>query len=229
MFRTPRITGHMEIYSRISPTLLPKCGGRGKKREEEAGNRGINARSSSYTYGAVSDESLPGGSFEELAMPLFDSLYNFARWLTRDREEAEDLVQETYSKALKGFASFQPGTNFRAWIFRILRNTFLTSRTGLKSGMTISLDSEEGEAVRPATAETPESLLLARSDQRMVQEAIAEVPVIFREVLLLCDVEEMSYQEIAETVAIPIGTVLSRLARARSALRLGLTKKLQGV
>jgi RNA polymerase sigma-70 factor (ECF subfamily) len=176
----------------------------------------------------VSDENLSSGSFEELAMPLFDSLHNFARWLTHDREEAEDLVQETYSKALKGFPSFQPGTNFRAWMYRILRNTFLTSRTGLKSGMTISLDSEEGESVQPATAETPESLLIDRSNQQMVQEAIEELPVIFREVILLCDVEEMSYQEIAETISIPIGTVMSRLARARNALRLGLTKKLQG-
>lgn len=162
-------------------------------------------------------------------MPLFDSLYNFARWLTHDREEAEDLVQETYRKALKGFSSFQPGTNFRAWMYRILRNTFLTSRTGLKSGMTISLDSEEGETVLPTTLETPESILIDRSNQQMVQEAIGELPVIFREVLLFCDVEEMSYQEIAETISIPIGTVMSRLARARNALRLGITKKLQGV
>jgi RNA polymerase sigma-70 factor, ECF subfamily len=177
----------------------------------------------------VSDENTSSGSFEELAMPLFDSLYNFARWLTHDREEAEDLVQETYSKALKGFPSFQQGTNFRAWMYRILRNTFLTSRTGLKSGVTISLDSEEGESVEPATTETPESLLIDRSNQQMVQEAIEELPIIFREVLLLCDVEELSYQEIAETISIPIGTVMSRLARARNALRLGLTKKLQGV
>jgi RNA polymerase sigma-70 factor (ECF subfamily) len=178
----------------------------------------------------VSGENLVGGSSEELAIPLFDSLYNFARWLTHNREEAEDLVQETYGKALKGFPSFQPGTNFRAWMFRILRNTFLTSRTGLKNAMTISLDSEEeGESLLPATTETPESLLLERSNQQMVQEAIEELPVIFREVVLLCDVEEMSYQEIAETISIPIGTVMSRLARARNALRAGLTKKLQGV
>lgn len=162
-------------------------------------------------------------------MPLFDSLYNFARWLTQDRDEAEDLVQETYSKALKGFSSFQQGTNFRAWMYRILRNTFLTSRTGLKTGMTVSLDSEEGESVQPATGETPESLLIDRTNQRMVQEAIEELPVIFREVILLCDVEEMSYQEISETISIPIGTVMSRLARARSALKQGLIKKLQGV
>lgn len=161
-------------------------------------------------------------------MPLFDSLYNFARWLTHDREEAQDLVQETYSKALKGFGSFQPGTNFRAWMFRILRNTFLTSRAGLKSGATVSLDSEEGEPLQPATEETPESLLLQRSSQQMVQEAIEELPPLFREVVLLCDVEEMSYQEISETMAIPIGTVMSRLARARGALRQSLAKKLQG-
>ena len=72
-------------------------------------------------------------SFEDLAMPLFDQLYNFARWLTQNREEAEDLVQETYAKALKAFSSFQLGTNFRAWMYRILRNTFLTSRTGLRA------------------------------------------------------------------------------------------------
>ena len=190
---------------------------------------GINIDRSSYTYGAVSDENLLGSSFEELAMPLFDSLYNFARWLTHNREEAEDLVQETYGKALKGFASFQPGTNFRAWMFRILRNTFLTSRTGLKTDMTVSLDSEEtAESALPATTETPESLLIERSNQQMVQKAIEEMPLIFREVILLCDVEEMSYQEIAETISVPIGTVMSRLARARNALRAGLIKKLQG-
>ena len=162
-------------------------------------------------------------------MPLFDPLYNFARWLTHNREEAEDLVQETYSKALKGFPSFQQGTNFRAWMYRILRNTFLTSRTGLRYGMTISLDSEKGEPLLPVTTETPESLLIGRSNQQMVQEAIEELPLPFREVILLCDVEEMSYQEISETISVPIGTVMSRLARARNALRQELTKKLKEV
>ena len=163
-------------------------------------------------------------------MPLFDSLYNFARWLTQNREEAEDLVQETYAKALRGFGSFQPGTNFRAWIFRILRNTFLTSRTGLQATMTVSLDAEEQEPALPVTSETPESILLQRSSQQMVQDAIEQLPVIFREVILLCDVEEMTYQEIAETLAIPMGTVMSRLARARRSLResLQLQMKAQG-
>ncbi len=160
-------------------------------------------------------------------MPLFDSLYNFACWLTRNREDAEDLVQETYVKALKGFRSFQPGTNFRAWTFRILRNTFLTSRAGLEATMTVPLDVEDQEPALPATTETPESILLERSNQQLVQDAIERLPVIFREALLLCDVEEMSYQEIAETLSIPIGTVMSRLARARRALRESLQEKLE--
>src|SRR6201984_3916352 len=91
----------------------------------------------------VVDGRLPTESFEQLAMPLFERLYNFARWLTQNREEAEDLVQETYAKALKGFSSFKIGTNFRAWMYRILRNTFLTSRTGLKVTMTGPLDKDE--------------------------------------------------------------------------------------
>ena len=78
-------------------------------------------------------------------MPLFDPLYNFAHWLTRNRDQAEDLVQETYLKALKGFSSFQLGTNFRAWMYRILRNTFLTSSAGLKATTTLPLDDPEDE------------------------------------------------------------------------------------
>lgn len=168
-------------------------------------------------------------SFEALAMPLFAKLYNFAQWLTQNREEAEDLVQETYVKALRGFAGFTPGTNFRAWIYRILRNTFLTSRTGLKAtAATTSLDDEQMQPILPATDETPEHLLLARADQQMIQAALERVPAHYREVILLCDVEEMSYQEIADTLAIPIGTVMSRLSRARKAMRQLLSEQMQG-
>ena len=99
--------------------------------------------------------------FEQLAMPLFDRLYNFARWLTQNRDEAEDLVQETYVKALKGFSSFSVGTNFRAWIFRILRNTFLNSRTGLKAA-TVSLEQQDDPAL-PVDNETPETILIDRT------------------------------------------------------------------
>jgi len=161
-------------------------------------------------------------------MPLFERLYNFAHWLTQDRLEAEDLVQETYAKALKGFSSFQQGTKFRAWMYRILRNTFLTSRTGLHATATEQLDLEgEGDALLPAVKETPESILLQRSDQQLVQEALGRLPMSYREVLLLCEFEEMSYQEISATLAIPMGTVMSRLSRARRALR-DIVQELQG-
>jgi RNA polymerase sigma-70 factor (ECF subfamily) len=172
----------------------------------------------------VSNEGLNTASFEDLALPLFEQLYNFAHWMTQDRAEAEDLVQETYAKALKGFSSFQPGTNFRAWIYKILRNTFLTSRTGLKAAATVPLDLEGEDLTLPTMKETPESILLQRSEWQLVQQALEQLPVAFREVLVLCEVEEMSYSEIAATLAIPMGTVMSRLSRARQALRAGVVK-----
>jgi RNA polymerase sigma-70 factor (ECF subfamily) len=163
------------------------------------------------------DKSLAG--FEELAMPLFDSLYNFARWLVRNQSDAEDLVQETYRKALHSFASFKPATNFRGWIFRILKNTFLSSRSGLERKMTVAMESEQDGSELAAERETPETILIERSNRQLVQRAIDELPAHYWEVLLLCEVEEMSYQQIAETLSIPIGTVMSRLARSRRAIR----------
>jgi RNA polymerase sigma-70 factor, ECF subfamily len=157
--------------------------------------------------------------FAELAMPLFQRLYNFACWLSRDESEAEDLVQETYVRALKGFSSFQPGTNFPAWIFRILRNTFLTSRSGLNLAQHISIDDEGGEDLLPCAPETPESILIDVTLQQQIQAALERLPVIYREVILLCDVEEMKYRDMADLLNIPIGTVMSRVARARKALR----------
>ncbi|HEV2221933.1 MAG TPA: sigma-70 family RNA polymerase sigma factor, partial [Candidatus Acidoferrales bacterium] len=172
-------------------------------------------------FSKAQEQTMQGDEFAELALPLFDSLYNFACWLAQDRAEAEDLVQEAYAKALKGFSSFQAGTNFRAWIFRILRNTFLNSRTGLAASQTVALEDEEALENVPAavTRETPESILFERMNQEAIQGAIENLALPFREVLLLADVEEMPYREIAETLAIPIGTVMSRLARARRVLR----------
>ena len=172
----------------------------------------------------VLEERSSASSFEQLALPLFGRLYNFAHWLAQNREEAEDLVQETYAKALKGFSSFEPGTNFKAWMFRILRNTFLNSRTGLKAA-TVPLDLADDDPALPAELETPETILIDRASQQIVQGAIAELPVAYREVLLLCEVEEMSYQEIATALAIPAGTVMSRLSRARRALREAVQQK----
>ena len=175
----------------------------------------------------MSGLSAQSDSFEELAMPLFEQLYNFAHWLTRNRDEAEDLVQETYVKGLRGFSSFQLGTNFRAWMYRILRNTFLTSRTGLRATMTVPLDLEDDGLELPVESATPETILIERTNYRTIQGAIDGLPIHFREILLLCDVEEMSYQEIAETLSIPMGTVMSRLSRARKTLRSGLRVQLQ--
>ena len=171
-------------------------------------------------FGTSSSEDgqpLPG--FEDLAMPLFDSLYNFARWLSRDSNDAEDLVQETYLKALRSFASFQSGTNFRAWIFQILRNTFLSSRSKLERRMTVAMESEEDGAGLAVENVTPETILMNRTNSQLLQRAIDDLPVHYREALLLCEVEEMSYQEIAGILSIPVGTVMSRLARARRAIR----------
>src|SRR5271169_6472897 len=120
-------------------------------------------------------------------MPLFDQLYNFARWLTQDTAEAEDLVQETYTKALRGFSSFQAGTNFRAWMYRILRNSFLSSRTGLKT--TVVFDEEAHDTLPPAESVTPESIFMEQANREIVRQALADLPVPFREILLLCEVE----------------------------------------
>lgn len=157
--------------------------------------------------------------FEPLAMPLFDAMYNFAHWLTGDRADAEDLVQETYAKALRGFRSFEAGTDLRAWMYRILRNTFLTSRSGLAARRTISLE-EEREGREPAALQlTPELELLRREGRATVTAALAALPVVYREVMLLCEMEELSYREAAEVLGVPIGTVMSRLSRARGMMR----------
>jgi len=156
--------------------------------------------------------------FEKLAVPLLDPLYNFACWLSGDTDEAKDLVQESFAKALKAFGSFRPGTNFRAWMFRILRNTFLTSRTGLERRNT-SQEDEEGFEDAVVSTETPELALIRRADTELVRNAIAQLAPIFQEVVLLADIEEMKYQEVAEALGIPIGTVMSRLARGRKQIR----------
>jgi len=170
------------------------------------------------TTSSQNDKSHVG--FAELAMPLFDALYNFARWLAHNETDAEDLVQDTYLKALRSFASFQRGTNFRAWMFRILKNTFLSSCSKLERRMTVAMESDdEGEPESTVESDTPETILLNRANCQLVQKAIDGLPVHYRETLLLCEVEEMSYREIAEILSVPIGTVMSRLARARRAIR----------
>lgn len=161
-------------------------------------------------------------------MPLLPSLYNLARWLAREPADAEDLVQETVLKALRGFASFEPGTNFKAWIFRILRNTYLTSRTGLAAMHTVSLEEQlDGRDDQGWSAsieaivdrQTPEINLIRLADRASLQAAMEQLPPHLLEVVLLCDLEEMKYKEIASVLDVPIGTIMSRIARGRAALR----------
>jgi RNA polymerase sigma-70 factor (ECF subfamily) len=167
-------------------------------------------------------------NFGDLALPLLPALYNLASWLARDGGDAEDLVQETMLKALRGFSSFEPGTNFKAWIFRILRNTFLTSRSGLAAMRTVALEDELDEMLEqgprriPEAAidrQTPELNVIRMRDADTLRAAMEKLPPHLLEVLVLCDVEEMKYREIAMVAGIPIGTVMSRIARARAQLR----------
>jgi len=166
--------------------------------------------------------------FEDLALPLLPSLYNVARWLSRDPTDAEDLVQETFLKALRGFPSFEPGTNFKAWAFRILRNTYLTSRTGLAAIRTVALEEhlegpdDLGSGRHPEATidhKTPEINLIRLGDRAALQAAMEQLSPPLLEVVVLCDLEEMKYREIAAVLDLPIGTVMSRIARARAALR----------
>jgi RNA polymerase sigma factor (sigma-70 family) len=167
--------------------------------------------------------SLPGNQmvaeFEGLAMPLVNSAYNMARWLVGCDQDAEDLVQETYLRAFRNFNSFMPGTNFRAWIFRILRNTFLTSCSKLERRMTVQLDTDDETTLPYARCTTPEALLIESFNIATVRGAIEQLPLAFREIILLHDVEDLSYAEIAEILEIPVGTVMSRLSRARRKVR----------
>jgi RNA polymerase sigma-70 factor (ECF subfamily) len=157
--------------------------------------------------------------FEQLALPLLAPLYNHAFWLTRNQEEAEDLTQEAVSKALRAFESFQRGTNFKAWIFRILRNSFLTSRTGIAASRTVFLEDHPDVLESAAAGVTPEDQLIFVSNQQALWTAMDQLQPLLREVLLLSDVEEIKYKDIALILDVPIGTVMSRISRARGALR----------
>ena len=158
-------------------------------------------------------------AFEDLALPLFPSLYSHAFWLVRNRVEAEDLVQEALTKALRAFDSFKPSTNFKAWIFRILRNTFFTSRTGVAASRTIFIEDHPDVLHSHDAAPTPEETLIRQDSQSAIVTALGQLQPQLREALLLCDVEEMKYKDIALILDVPIGTVMSRISRARQALR----------
>ena len=160
--------------------------------------------------------------FEREALACLDSLYRTARRLSRDRGDAEDLVQETYLKAFRAADKFEPGTNLRAWLFTILHNT-ARNRIRDRARDMVSVDSDAVERLTEApppgrATETPESLLLRDTLAPDLQAAIDALPEAFRQAVWLRDVEEFSYAEIADMLSIPIGTVMSRISRGRHLL-----------
>ena len=157
------------------------------------------------------------GVFEQVVLPHLDAAYNLARWLVRNKHDAEDVVQEAYLRAFKFFGGYQGG-DARAWVLKIVRNT---SYTFLEKNRPADLAEEFDEKIHTAKAEQPdaEAALLQSADSRMLREALDELPVNFREVLVLRELEGMSYKEIAEVMDVPIGTVMSGLARGRGQLR----------
>jgi RNA polymerase sigma factor (sigma-70 family) len=163
-------------------------------------------------------------NFEELVLPHLDAAYNLARWLTRNTQDAEDLVQEAYLRALRFFPGFRGG-NARAWLLTILRNTCYTWLHKNRIQQTAAPFDEQVHT-DIAESQNPETLLLRKTAGQSLNRALEELPTAFREVLVLLEVEGLSYKEIAEVLAIPIGTVMSRLARARHRLRESLSRDL---
>ncbi len=163
--------------------------------------------------------------FEELALPHLDAAYNLARWLTRNDHDAHDVVQEAYLRAFRFFAGFH-GDNARSWLLAIVRNTCYTwmqQNRGLHVNASLDelLDSGEADAVLATvepSGEGPERLMLRQDDKAMVNRALEQLPEVFREVLVLKELEELSYREIATITGVPLGTVMSRLSRARKIL-----------
>jgi RNA polymerase sigma-70 factor, ECF subfamily len=180
-----------------------------------------------FGYPMAADESNRSDletRFEAEALPLLSGMYSAALRLTRNSSDAEDLLQETFLRAYRGFHQFQEGTNLKAWLYRILMNTFINSyRKKQREPRTISDDEVEDwylysrmadEGLEPS-AET--SVIESLPDED-VQEALQSLPEQFRVAVLLADVEGFSYKEIAEITDVPIGTVMSRLHRGRKAL-----------
>jgi len=166
------------------------------------------------------------GRFERSVLPHLDAAYNLARWLVREPSDAEDVVQEAYLRAVAHFQGFRGG-DAKAWLLRIVRNCAYDCLARRRSGTVVPLDTvlaPSGEirgALEQVVGEPPDAAVERHADRLRLNRIVAALPVEFREVLVLREVEELSYREIADVVGVPIGTVMSRLARARALLRRG--------
>lgn len=168
------------------------------------------------------------GRLMDEALACMNGLYGTAVRLTRDGDAARDLVQDTYLKALRAQARFQPGTNLKAWLYTILHNTWRNRRRD-RARARVAFDSETVEAAadagRPGVVErsTPETLLLGTVLDADLRAALDALPEAYREAVWLRDVEDLTYQEIADALTVPIGTVMSRISRGRKLLHAHLT------
>jgi len=156
--------------------------------------------------------------FEATVLPHLSAAYNFARWLLRDESGAEDVVQESYLRALKYFSGYHGGDS-RAWLLTIVRNTSYNWLQQNRSRELMNPIDDATEALAATADANPEMVLLQRIDQDLLRQALTELPIEFREVVILREMEGLSYKEIAALADLPIGTVMSRLARARARLQ----------
>jgi RNA polymerase sigma-70 factor (ECF subfamily) len=157
-----------------------------------------------------------GASFDDVVIPHLDAAYRLARWLMRNDEDAKDVVQEASLRALRYFGTFTGGSG-RAWFFRIVRHTCYGWRGHPSQVVTDTFDEEQHSSDQPAT--DPETLLLQTADATVIARAMRNLPDRFQRLLVLREFEGLSYRELANALGIPIGTVMSRLSRARQALR----------
>lgn len=176
------------------------------------------------SYRAGSQDA--AGRFEQAVLPHLDAAYNLARWLARNEHDAEDIVQESYLRAFKFFAGFR-GENARAWLLTIVRHTCYTWLKENRLPANAATPFDENVHGDIESAANQELLLLQKVDIRLVREAMHELPMEFREVLVLREMEGLSYKEIAEMESVPLGTVMSRLARARKWLQQRLTVRMK--
>jgi len=162
--------------------------------------------------------------FKQAALEHLDALYGFAMTLTRDQTEAEDLVQETYLRATRAFGQLMPDSNLKSWLFTILRNVWINQLRHMRSGpQFIELDAEdEGDHAQwlDRVANDPHAALVRKIEREEVRAALEQLPRLYREVIVLRDLEGFSYRQIASILGCPAGTVMSRLGRAREKLRL---------
>lgn len=159
---------------------------------------------------------MPSRAFEETVLPHLDAAFNYARWLTKNHAEAEDVVQDACVRAMRFFTSLR-SDDARGWLFAIVRNTWY-SRVARRASVTEVTPVDGAQDQTPDDALDPEERLLQQRDVARVRAALEQLPVDFREVIVLREIEGMSYKEIAAVARIPIGTVMSRLARARERL-----------